>query len=198
MQRWDDGFSKWISTHIFSLFIALFGSFLFTSLEHIDSLSNAVELTLTHKLIIEAPWSLPEQVNLSIAIFITFVFIISFLARFWLDLWDEYPGHWFKKFFCWMTFMIVFFSLVPWSYWLAFTVLYTDPKFFLIMISMIIIYFIPSIIAENRRHQNRMAISFLNLLVGWTVIGWLIAIVWSGTTVKHEVFHYENGKLIKK
>jgi len=44
-------------------------------------------------------------------------------------------------------------------------------------------YFIPSIIAFARHKSNKLAIFLLNLLVGWTFIGWVVALVWS---VKHD------------
>jgi hypothetical protein len=44
-----------------------------------------------------------------------------------------------------------------------------------------VLYFIPGLVAENRRHSSRGAIIALNLLLGWTVLGWIIALVWSLT-----------------
>jgi hypothetical protein len=38
-------------------------------------------------------------------------------------------------------------------------------------------YFLPAIIAHNKR--NAGAIFVLNLLTGWTVVGWIIALVWA-------------------
>lgn len=46
------------------------------------------------------------------------------------------------------------------------------------------IYFVPSFVAYNRQHQNKLAIFFTNTLLGWTVIGWVGAIIWSGTSIK--------------
>lgn len=43
----------------------------------------------------------------------------------------------------------------------------------------LIIYFIPSIIGWNKR--NAGAIIALNILLGWTFIGWVIALVWALT-----------------
>jgi hypothetical protein len=43
------------------------------------------------------------------------------------------------------------------------------------------IYFIPAIIASVRKHQNETAIGLINLLLGWTVLGWLAAFIWSFT-----------------
>ena len=45
-------------------------------------------------------------------------------------------------------------------------------------------YFFPSIIAFSRRHHNAVAIFILNLLLGWTFLGWVAALVWSFTSVK--------------
>ena len=46
------------------------------------------------------------------------------------------------------------------------------------------IYFIPSIIAHSRHHQNAIAITVLNVFLGWTFIGWVVALVWSFTEVR--------------
>jgi uncharacterized membrane protein len=48
-------------------------------------------------------------------------------------------------------------------------------------------YFLPTIIASNRGHQSTNAIAILNLLLGWTAIGWIFALVWACTHV-HERF----------
>jgi hypothetical protein len=40
-------------------------------------------------------------------------------------------------------------------------------------------YFLPAIIAGLRRHQAQYQIFFLNLLLGWTLIGWVVAFLWS-------------------
>lgn len=45
-------------------------------------------------------------------------------------------------------------------------------------------YFIPAVIAFTRGHHNRVAIFILNLLLGWTVLGWVAAIVWACTAIK--------------
>ena len=44
-----------------------------------------------------------------------------------------------------------------------------------------VIYFIPAINAQSRKHASVGAIFLLNLLLGWTVLGWLIALFWSAT-----------------
>ena len=40
-------------------------------------------------------------------------------------------------------------------------------------------YFLPSLIAFLRQHKNRIAIFLLNLLLGWSGLGWVVSLVWS-------------------
>jgi len=40
-------------------------------------------------------------------------------------------------------------------------------------------YFLPTIIGLLRRRTNKLAIFLLNLFLGWTFIGWVVALVWS-------------------
>jgi hypothetical protein len=42
-------------------------------------------------------------------------------------------------------------------------------------------YLAPAIIAFARHHHNRVAITVLNVLAGWTFFGWIAALVWSLT-----------------
>lgn len=45
-------------------------------------------------------------------------------------------------------------------------------------------YFIPAVIGFARGHQSKWAIFALNLLLGWTVLGWVVALIWSLTGVR--------------
>jgi Superinfection immunity protein len=44
-----------------------------------------------------------------------------------------------------------------------------------------LLYFLPTLIALIRGHLSGLAIFLLNLFLGWTLIGWLIALIWSCT-----------------
>ena len=44
-----------------------------------------------------------------------------------------------------------------------------------------VFYMLPSAIAGYRGHHNTTAIMALNFLLGWTFLGWLVAIVWALT-----------------
>lgn len=51
----------------------------------------------------------------------------------------------------------------------------------LLIIIVIALYLLPSIIAAYQKKKNGAAIFILNLLLGWTLIGWVVAIVWAFT-----------------
>lgn len=48
-----------------------------------------------------------------------------------------------------------------------------------LLVGLIALYFLPSIIANNRNHKNTEAITVLNLLTGWTFLGWIICLIWA-------------------
>lgn len=47
----------------------------------------------------------------------------------------------------------------------------------LFFFGMILLYFLPAIIAHNKRDFT--AIFLVDLLSGWTVIGWVVALIWA-------------------
>lgn len=44
------------------------------------------------------------------------------------------------------------------------------------------VYFIPCWVAISRRHRSQLAIGVLNIFLGWTVLGWILALVWACTS----------------
>ncbi len=48
------------------------------------------------------------------------------------------------------------------------------------------IYLLPTIIANHRKHTNQGAIFVLNLFLGWTFLGWIIALIWSFTSSQND------------
>jgi len=51
----------------------------------------------------------------------------------------------------------------------------------IIIILLLAIYILPSIIVIIRNHQSSTSIILLDLLLGWTLVGWVFALVWSFT-----------------
>jgi hypothetical protein len=43
----------------------------------------------------------------------------------------------------------------------------------------LLVYFIPSFVAAARNQDTRFTIFAINLVLGWTVIGWIGALVWA-------------------
>jgi len=48
----------------------------------------------------------------------------------------------------------------------------------------LVVYFLPTGVAVLRGHPNRFPIFLLNLLLGWSFIAWVIALVWSFTAIR--------------
>ncbi|MBU2555542.1 MAG: superinfection immunity protein [Bacteroidetes bacterium] len=63
---------------------------------------------------------------------------------------------------------------------------------FALLILLLVIYFLPSIIAYD--HRNFASIFILNLLLGWSIIGWIVAIVWAFSNDKKETIIVNNDK----
>jgi hypothetical protein len=43
----------------------------------------------------------------------------------------------------------------------------------------ICLYFVPTIVSECRNHTSNVGIFVLNILFGWTGLGWGIALIWA-------------------
>ena len=43
------------------------------------------------------------------------------------------------------------------------------------------LYFLPTIIVLARRKKNVLGPVLVNVLLGWTVIGWIVALIWALT-----------------
>lgn len=54
-------------------------------------------------------------------------------------------------------------------------------------------YLPPTIIAWVRQHPNRVSIFLLNLLLGWTVIGWFVALIWSASAIRRDPVDKHSG-----
>ena len=57
------------------------------------------------------------------------------------------------------------------------------------------LYFLPLIIAAYRNHQNILGIGLLNLLLGWSLVGWVGALVWS---VMADPIHVRYAKRMRR
>jgi len=53
----------------------------------------------------------------------------------------------------------------------------------------VVLYFAPAIVAHHRRHERSGGIFLVNLLLGWSIIGWIACFAWacSGNTRRQVV-----------
>jgi tryptophan-rich sensory protein len=51
----------------------------------------------------------------------------------------------------------------------------------LVFLLLLTLYFLPTIIALITKKRNALAIFLLNFFLGWSFIGWVVALVWSVT-----------------
>ncbi|WP_223806171.1 superinfection immunity protein [Marichromatium sp. AB32] len=49
------------------------------------------------------------------------------------------------------------------------------------MVFALVLYFLPALVAQERRHTKAVAIFVLDLFLGWTFLGWVGALVWAFT-----------------
>lgn len=48
------------------------------------------------------------------------------------------------------------------------------------------LYFIPTIVALMRDHRSKGGIIVLNILLGWTLIGWVVSLAWAASSTGRE------------
>lgn len=53
---------------------------------------------------------------------------------------------------------------------------------FLLVVGALVGYFLPAIIASARKHRNSTAIFLVVMFFGWSVVGWLVALIWAFTS----------------
>lgn len=61
----------------------------------------------------------------------------------------------------------------------------------IILAAALIVYFMPWYIAALREHPRHFMIGLLNLLLGWTVVGWVGVFFWAVGDVRAPVEHKE-------
>lgn len=72
--------------------------------------------------------------------------------------------------------LAIFLPVVSWVW------AFSSPNlFFIVVLVGIASYFYPTIEAVVRQAPNTAAIVMLNLFLGWTLVGWVVALVWAVT-----------------
>ena len=53
------------------------------------------------------------------------------------------------------------------------------PFLIIIIIVCALLYFVPAFIAYSRKHDSKGWVLFLNIILGWTGLGWLFCLLWA-------------------
>ena len=65
-------------------------------------------------------------------------------------------------------------------------------------IGLFVLYWLPTIIAIARQTNVALGVAALNFFLGWTGIGWFIALMWAlAATPAQQVIIIENGRVVR-
>lgn len=65
-----------------------------------------------------------------------------------------------------------------------------------LVILLIAIYLLPTTIATLRGHPNQMSVSVVNVFLGWTLVGWVVALAMAVSAFnKADKVKHKTGKL---
>lgn len=56
----------------------------------------------------------------------------------------------------------------------------------LIVLFLLVMYFLPTIVAINRGHPNKMPIFIINIFLGFTLLVWVISLAWACAHISDE------------
>jgi hypothetical protein len=62
--------------------------------------------------------------------------------------------------------------------------------FLFFVLPFLALHFLPTIIAAARHARNLPWILLLNLLLSWTIVGWLVALIWALCDAPHYAVFY--------
>jgi Superinfection immunity protein len=72
------------------------------------------------------------------------------------------------------------------------------PAMMTFMLTLFLMYWLPTIIAIVRHTPSALGVAALNFFLGWTVIGWIMALVWAlASSTSPHVIVIENGRVVR-
>ena len=65
-------------------------------------------------------------------------------------------------------------------------------------LALFVFYWLPTIIAIARHTHSALGVAMLNFFLGWTVVGWVLALLWAlAATPAQHVIVIENGRVVR-
>jgi hypothetical protein len=49
----------------------------------------------------------------------------------------------------------------------------------ILLMVVLLLYLLPTLVAYGREHPQRQGVAILNILLGWTLIGWIVVFLWA-------------------
>ena len=66
------------------------------------------------------------------------------------------------------------------------------------LLNLFLLYWLPTIIAVVRHAPSALGVAVVNFFLGWTVIGWFLALVWAlAAHSSPQVIVIENGRVVR-
>jgi hypothetical protein len=66
------------------------------------------------------------------------------------------------------------------------------------LLAIFVLYWLPTIIAIARHTHSALGVATLNFFLGWTGIGWFIALMWAlAASPAQQVIVIENGRVVR-
>ncbi|HVV28347.1 MAG TPA: superinfection immunity protein [Rhizomicrobium sp.] len=66
------------------------------------------------------------------------------------------------------------------------------------LLFLFVMYWLPTIVAVVRHAPSALGVAALNFFLGWTVIGWIMALVWALAAASGpQVIVIENGRVVR-
>lgn len=63
---------------------------------------------------------------------------------------------------------------------------------------MVMMYWLPTIVALVRQTRSALGVALVNLFLGWTVIGWFVALIMAlAADNRPQVVIIENGRVVR-
>ena len=60
-----------------------------------------------------------------------------------------------------------------------------------LILGTIAVYLLPTLIALERKHEQAAPIAIVNIFLGWTLVGWVVALAWSFSAQKNQLTRAE-------
>jgi Superinfection immunity protein len=57
--------------------------------------------------------------------------------------------------------------------------MYDNTIFVILLLLIVLIYMLPTLIAYARDIPQRMTVTVVNIVLGWTLIGWFLTFLWA-------------------